>query len=66
MTRPSPFLSPNQSGVGLDPSQLGEDVALAFLRFGDRQQRRAAKRWLVRHKVEVPTFKRKLGRRSRK
>lgn len=57
MTRPAPFLSPNQSGVGLDHSQLGEDVALEFLRLGDRQQRRAAQRWLVRRQVDVPPKK---------
>lgn len=53
MTRPAEFLSSNQGGVGLDPSQLCESDAWKFLLHGDRQQRRAAKRWLTRHKREV-------------
>ena len=59
MTRPAVFLSGNQGGVGLDPSQMCEAAARSSLLHGDRQQRRAAKRWLHRHRrdLEIPLTK---------
>jgi hypothetical protein len=53
MTRPAEYFSSNQGGVGLDSSQLSESAAWKFLLHGDRQQRRAAKRWLNRQKREL-------------
>lgn len=53
MTRPAEPLSSNLRGVRLDMSQMTVTSAWSLLRYGDRQQRRAAKRWLQRHKADI-------------
>lgn len=53
MTRPAETLSSNMMGVSLELSRMDEKTALAFAAFGDRQQRRAAARWLKKHKTAI-------------
>jgi hypothetical protein len=53
-----PPTTPRESGIGIDQSDWNRHIAEQLLRLGDRAHRRAAGRWLVRHRIKAGPVRR--------